>query len=106
MHQPSEYTFFVKKADNKIGRLRINMRDEINITIIEDLQPNEPVRVEYLCGKGVEHPQSCRPIPDSFSYWRVYSASKLTIHLHSVKEIDGAGWNHGKNGRGMTTVVE
>ncbi len=28
------------------------------------------------------------------------------IHVHSAEDINGAGWDHGKHGSGMTTVVE
>lgn len=30
----------------------------------------------------------------------------IKIHMHSVKDIEGGGWNHGKFGSGNTTVVE
>lgn len=35
---------------------------------------------------------------------QAYSISE--IHLHSVREISGGGWNRGKGGRGQTAVVE
>ena len=30
----------------------------------------------------------------------------MTIHLHSPKEINGAGWDAGKNGSGQTEAIE
>ena len=30
----------------------------------------------------------------------------LAIHIHSPKDINGAGWDHGKLGRGQTQVLE
>lgn len=32
--------------------------------------------------------------------------TRCTFHIHSLKEINGAGWNHGKFGSGQTTVIE
>lgn len=32
--------------------------------------------------------------------------SYLEIHVHSTQDIEGGGWDHGKFGRGQTTVVE
>lgn len=29
-----------------------------------------------------------------------------TFHVHSLKEIGGGGWHHGKFGRGQTNVIE
>jgi len=30
----------------------------------------------------------------------------LEFHIHSVQDINGGGWDHGKFGRGMTTPIE
>ena len=30
----------------------------------------------------------------------------LEIHIHSVKDVEGASWNHGKFGSGSTTVIQ
>lgn len=105
MHEPGHFTFLVENTDSKkIGQLRVQTyRDD---TIIrEDLEDGQSIRVEYSCGKYQKEFYQCKSIPPNFSNWTVH-ARKLTIHLHSVKEIDGAGWNHGKFGRGQTIVVQ
>ncbi|MBS1722575.1 MAG: hypothetical protein JSS66_06150 [Armatimonadetes bacterium] len=33
-------------------------------------------------------------------------ADKLVLHLSSVRSVEGGGWDHGKFGRGATTVVQ
>jgi protein required for attachment to host cells len=30
----------------------------------------------------------------------------MEFHIHSVQDINGANWNHGKQGRGQTHVIE
>ncbi len=30
----------------------------------------------------------------------------LEIHISSEKDIEGGGWNHGKFGRGQTSVIK
>ena len=31
---------------------------------------------------------------------------QMKIHIHSPKEVEGGGWNHGKLGRGQTSVLK
>jgi len=105
MHEPGHFTFLVKHADGKkVGQLRVETyRDYTNI--VEDLEENQSISVEYSCGSHRNEFYQCKSIPPNFSNWNV-RAMKLTIHLHSVKEMDGAGWNHGKFGSGQTVVVQ
>ena len=37
--------------------------------------------------------------------WNLDCLEALEIHIHSEKDIDGGGWNHGKFGRGQTSVI-
>jgi hypothetical protein len=101
------YTFFVQhdSENGKVGRLKIHCHEE-DVSVLRDIAEDEPIRVEYRC----RVPNStgfvqCREIPQNFSVWYV-SASSLTIHLHSAKEINGAGWDHGKFGKGRATGLE
>ena len=32
--------------------------------------------------------------------------NKMEIHVHTLADINGGGWNHGKFGHGQTTVIE
>lgn len=105
MHEPGNFTFLVEHGDNKkVGQLRVDAHRD-DTTIVVDLQENQTISVEYSCGKYRDQFYQCKSIPPNFSNWNV-RAMKLTIHLHSVKELDGAGWNHGKFGSGQTTVVQ
>lgn len=38
--------------------------------------------------------------------WPQNPTRYLEIHIHSEKDIEGGGYNHGKFGRGQTSVVE
>jgi hypothetical protein len=105
MHEPGHFTFIVQNTETKIlGQLRVEVYSD-QVTMLEDLRDDESVRVEYFCGFHREQPKQCKPIPTDFSNWNLH-ASQLTIHLHSAKELDGGGWNHGKFGRGQTVVVQ
>lgn len=105
MHQPSDYTFFVRTSGDKIGRLRV-VTGETDLTILEDAQKDQPIRIEYdNCNFDKN---GCLAIPEGFSYWSI-SVDHLTIHLHSSSEVGGAGWEKivgKKTIRGNTTVVE
>jgi len=73
---------------------------------------------QYFCGDKI---YITKDVPIEQSMWVSYEIlhgsfsqpdpclMKLEIHIHSVKsvkDIDGAGWNHGKFGNGETSVVE
>ena len=105
MHEPGYFTFLVEHNNSKkVGQLRVVTYKD-NTTILEDLQENQSISIEYSCGSFPGEFYQCKPIPLNFSNWSV-RAIKLIIHLHSVKEVGGAGWNHGKFGSGNTTVVQ
>jgi hypothetical protein len=109
MHEPGNFTFLVEHIDTKkLGQLRVSTYGNY-VTIVEDLSEDQPISVVYSCskytGQSDEKSYQCRTVPSNFSNWNV-RAGRLTIHLHSAKEIDGAGWNHGKFGRGQTVVVQ
>ncbi len=55
-------------------------------------------------------------VPQEEDMWaeEVYDLSDMNglhnahcyFHIHSLKEINGGGWNHGKSGSGQTNVIE
>ena len=103
MHEKGRYTALVKNSNtNKIGRLAIVIYNDLNLMMFEDVPENEQIWIEYYCG----YPDyNCKEIPANFSFWKIYP-EKVIMHLHSAKEINGAGWNHGKYGRGQSVVIE
>lgn len=111
MHRPGEFTFLVEHNDSKkIGQLTVVTRRE-NTVIMRDLEDGQSIRVEYSCfGELQNYAYQCKSIPLNFSNWSI-RASKLIIHLNSVKEIGGAGWHHGGSIigdciKGQTTIVQ
>jgi len=61
-----------------------------HIKIFYDVPPGEPMYYESQ--------KKCKQGNVKYEY--------LYIHIHSVKDIGGGGWNHGKFGRGNTSVLE
>ena len=41
-----------------------------------------------------------------FNSWTGGGYEDVKIHIHSINEVNGAGWNHGKFGSGMTERVD
>jgi hypothetical protein len=64
--------------------------------MVTDVAKNEPMWAEV----GLFY-ESDRVTPENWT-----NAGNLIIHLHTAKEINGGGWDHGKFGNGQTTVVE
>lgn len=106
MHETGSFTFLIPQASGKVGQLAVSVSTGAglkNVSLVKDALPGQPMTVEFVCGSL--RPERCKPIPQGFSVWRV-RAYQLTVHLHSVDEISGAGWSRGKLGRGQTVVVE
>ncbi len=107
MHEPGRYTFFVERPDGSVAQLILTNGCGScgeGVTIMRDVPSDERMWVEYSCGSN-GYPTQCKQIPTGFSYWSAYPA-KIVIHIHGLADINGAGWDHGKFGRGQTTVVE
>ena len=101
MHEPTNYTFLVDHGDNTTGQLQLN-GVYLPVKIIRDVEENKPISITFFCQNG----RTCKDIPSNFSRWRVLYVTNLTIHLHSAIEINGAGWTHGKQGKGETLIIK
>ncbi len=92
MHEPSRYTFLMEKPDGTVAQYSFGQGCYGNIPeTFHDVPVGQPMWIEYRTGN-----------PDTDQAFD----QLLSIHVHSVTDINGAGWNHGKFGRGQTTVVE
>lgn len=94
MHEPDRYTFLYRVPDSK--ELESMTIDHIiNLSIIEDVPTNNEMWVNIKRHSGGGGRTRDEVTIDS-----------VEIHIHGANDINGAGWNHGKFGRGQTTVVE
>lgn len=91
MHEPTRYSFIIRDNSSrelKIKTVDMNGRRE-GIKIYADVATTENMWIRH-------YGQNEFLSPIEF----------LEIHIHGVYEIEGGGWNHGKFGRGTTTVIE
>lgn len=67
----------------------IDVDTRTTIQFFYDVPENKPMYIIYIkdCQGGTPY------------YTTLY------IHIHSVRDINGGGWNHGKFGHGKTTVI-
>ncbi len=86
MHDSYEYTFFIQK-DNELTSETFQFRGLPKFII--DISAGEPMYVIY------------KPYPN----WD-HVITNARIHIHSPQDINGAGWNHGKFGKGQTIPLE
>ena len=100
MHEPNNFTFLVPNGGNKIGQLRINVYSRNNVRLIRDLKEDELIHIEIFCPASMGGLKACSPIPVEFYNWNI-DARELIIHLHSAKEINGAG---GQRSSGKSTT--
>lgn len=78
---------------------------------------NELITIDFgrLSSEGVSL-RIIADVPEGESIWALLNRAKTPrgvihyfggeIHVHSGKDINGGGWNHGKFGRGQTVSVE
>lgn len=93
MHSTEHYTVFVELPDGKVAQH--SFRESClsaNPEITHGLSPEQPMSIEYQVVKRAMHSETCDKL--------------IAIHLHSVTEINGGGWDHGKQGKGQTNVIQ
>lgn len=88
MHENGVYSVFV--PSEKGGYIQKGLV-KCEATFFEDVPPEEDMRAEEVFDR---------------SYWHGFQNSYCTFHIHSLKEIGGGGWDHGKSGHGQTNVIE
>lgn len=64
------------------------------LNILKDVAPQDKCWIKVKVSENFD-------INDNYCW-----AYALEIHLHSVKDINGAGWDLGKSGQGQTQVIE
>ena len=93
MHEPNRYTFLYRTTLwQSLGEKTLSSYD---ISIFEDVLIDQSNWVQYSFIR-----QSSWDTP------RLINCTEIQIHVHSAQDISGAGWDHGKSGRGSTTVIE
>ncbi|MFH1430352.1 MAG: hypothetical protein ABIG71_02390 [Candidatus Uhrbacteria bacterium] len=89
MHEPNRYSLFTRSSDDSDRLTHHNIFTEP--TIVTDAPGGEPMWATWT-----QYSDGC----DGTIY------RNFVIHIHSARDINGAGWDRGKNGRGQTTVIE
>lgn len=90
MSSPNTYYAYVRGSDGAIDTVSL-ASGYSRPRIIDDVPAGQPIwAVEHLTTSGCVH-----GVPES-----------VEIHVHSLKDIDGGAWNHGKGGHGQVELVE
>jgi hypothetical protein len=86
MNEPRKYTYFLSKVSKPQVLQMGDLPD-----ILYDAPKESGMWIDYICQKRRDgRVDSCRYV----------------IHLHSIKELEGGGWDHGKFGQGQTIPLE
>lgn len=90
-HEKGRYSFGVNMPDGQYLTVEHGYCGELNV--FKDVPDDEPM---YYVNKYWIHSMTgCD-----------YKRSVNEIHIHKSYKMHGAGWDHGKFGRGMTNHVE
>lgn len=90
MHNSGSYTVFSK--DPNTSKLREDFVKYCKVDLIADLDKDKE-----CYGTITYQPRN---------EWAETNYISAEFHIHSAKEINGAGWDHGKFGKGQTAEVE
>lgn len=89
-HEGNSYSI-ATKTDHTISMTYLAADYDSQIDIFDDVLNTNSM---YVVGN--EH----------FNNGGVMDNSTWQIHIHSIDDINGAGWNHGKSGHGMTLRIQ
>jgi len=91
-HEENRYSVMLSEPTTNRLKIVSFPEDGSNVELIRDVPAGSPMWAESrIKERGWGGPETIL---------------SLRIHIHSEKDIVGGGWNHGKLGRGKTTVVE
>jgi len=111
MHEPDDFSVMTKDATT--GIMIIRRVGEI----IDEPPYNRTGRDTYEFVTDVPADKEMYVVVTIWFRWKTSRFSneryrdgrdhfEATFHVHSEKDVEGGGWNHGKYGRGQTAVVE
>jgi hypothetical protein len=86
MHDANHYSVIYRNGDQLATK---DFRFSPDTKILTDAPKDGPMWAEYTAVN--ENTSSAR--------------YNLTLHLHDPAELNGAGWDHGKSGKGTTVIV-
>lgn len=95
-HEHNHYSVSITAGNtifNKIIRGGAGF-DKPDVRIIKDVSMGNPIRYEI------------RYWYNEFYGWTKKEDGYIRIHIRSIDDINGAGWNHGKFGKGTTSRVQ
>lgn len=96
--------------DEKIGGVvRVLMHDTSHYTLLIQRKNSTELEMRSISLWNVS-PRFIADVPFGQPMWVLLKGEKMggmarfkaDIHIHSPKEVEGAGWDHGKSGHGIT----
>jgi len=92
-HEGNNYSFTIIQ-DGKLVNIGPRSFENAKSEVIADVKEGEPLwaKVTHNALFGDDNNK--------------HRGTLYEIHVHSIKDINGAGWDHGKFGSGSTSVVE
>jgi len=93
MHEPGNYSVISIDQDGKLHNITFPWDCFVPITIYTDIPPTEDMWFET------------RYYENEWLGYVNTENSFTNIHIKSVRNINGGGWNHGKFGHGQTHII-
>jgi len=108
-HERGSYSLMVEK-DGKLEAIYLPCWWYVPISIFTDVAPNKDMwyEAQYEISKSYDRYKEALDFsiyPSDYVRDNQPKTSYIHIHIRSVKDIKGGGWNHGKFGCGQTHVL-
>ena len=113
MNEPEQYTLFITQLESaellvktiSVSDVRSDWDSSLmrgrGVKVIADVPPEKKM---WALIRNINHIKTA--LLSSRVIWQYPITYYVEIHIHSEKDVEGAGWNHGKAGGGITQVVQ
>lgn len=83
---------------HEIGKYSVLIREDGSLVSM-------PLYGNYANGRGITV-KLIDDVPTNGQMYVKKMAGTFEVHIHNINDINGADWDHGKFGKGTTTVVD
>lgn len=93
---------------------RVFLHDARHVSFFIQEKGNPEIQHTHIYCDYRNEPKFVADVPEGEDMWAEQTVSQsgggystsVVVHIHDVSDVEGAGWNHGKHGSGMTQVIE
>lgn len=96
MHEQGVYSFMqINQKTKVVSEVELRCKWPNRCVFVADVPVDQPMWLNYVI--TTTDTRGCEAIGGG--------EGKTEVHIHAASDITGGGWDHGKSGRGQTSVI-